>query len=102
LVLQRHWGVAEVVDIEALAQADPGRPPRGGGHGGGDLLLLDDVFFGTEHSGPDSLGRAASYLDGVRSVLVGAAANLAIDSGMPVALAGLGVPLDAPAGRRTA
>jgi predicted dehydrogenase len=102
LVLQRHWEPAEVVDVDALARSDPGRPPRGGGHGGGDLLLLDDVLLGPAASGPDPLRRAASYLDGVRSVLVGAAANLAIRTGAPVALADLGVPLAGPAERRTA
>jgi predicted dehydrogenase len=97
LVLQRHWEASREVDVDALAREDPGRPPRGGGHGGGDLLLLDDVLLGPEHSGPDPLGRAAGYLDGVRSVLVGAAANLAMRTGAPVRVADLGVPLDAPA-----
>jgi predicted dehydrogenase len=94
LLLQRHWEDAREVDVVALAAEDRHRPPRGGPHGGGDLLLLDDVLLGPEHSGPDALGRAAGYLDGVRSVLVGAAANVAIATGAPVRLADLGVPLD--------
>jgi predicted dehydrogenase len=96
LVLQRHWEPAREVDVDALARQDPNRPPRGGPHGGGDLLLLDDVLLGPAHSGPDPLRRAAGYLDGVRSVLVGAAANEAIRTGLPVPLAGFGIPLDAP------
>jgi predicted dehydrogenase len=102
LVLQRHWVAAREVDVAGLAAQDPHRPPRGGPHGGGDLLLLDDVLLGPEHSGPDPLGRAAGYLDGVRSVLVGAAANLAIAGGAPVRLADLGVPLDPRPGPVTA
>jgi predicted dehydrogenase len=96
LVLQRHWEPAREVDADALAREDPGRPPRGGPHGGGDLLLLDDVLLGPERSGPDPLGRAAGYLDGVRSVLVGWSADEAIRTGEPVRLADLGVPLDLP------
>jgi hypothetical protein len=102
LVLQRHWVAAREVDVAGLAAQDPHRPPRGGPHGGGDLLLLDDVLLGPESSGPDPLGRAAGYLDGVRSVLVGAAANLAIAGGAPVRLADLGVPLDPRPGPVTA
>jgi predicted dehydrogenase len=91
LILQRHWQPAELVDIEALARQDLDRPPRPGAHGGGDLLLLDDLFLGPDHAGPDPLNRAAGYLDGVRGVLVGAAANLSLSSGRPVQLADLGV-----------
>jgi len=81
LVVQRHWERAERVSLEQ-AIAD---------HGGGDARLLADVF-GAE-VGPDRLGRRAGYLDGVRSVAVGIAANQSIASGQPVALADLGVPL---------
>lgn len=93
LVLQRHWEPAREIDIDALARGDEHRPPRGGGHGGGDLLLLDDVLYGPERIGPDPLGRAAGVLDGVRSVLIGAAANLSIASGTPCAMGDFGLPL---------
>lgn len=94
LLVQNHWEPARVVDIDELALADPHRKPRGGAHGGGDLLLLDDVLFGPGRAGPDSLRRAAGPRDGVLSVLVGAAANLAIASGRPVDLGEFGLPID--------
>ncbi|MFA9431814.1 Gfo/Idh/MocA family oxidoreductase [Egicoccus sp. AB-alg2] len=86
LVLQRHWSPAEVVDVVE----------EGGGHGGGDRRLLDDVFRGTDPA-RDPLGRAAGHLDGVRSVLVGVAANAsAAADGAPVRLTDLDVPVDPP------
>lgn len=81
LLLQRHWEPARRVEI----------PEGTGGHGGGDTLLLDDMFRG---GAPDPLGRRAGYLDGVRSVLVGAAANEAIETGRPVRLADFGIRID--------
>ncbi|NUW40454.1 Gfo/Idh/MocA family protein [Nonomuraea rhodomycinica] len=73
LVLHRHWRQPEEIPIERGA----------GGHGGGDRLLLDDVFRGP---GDDPLGRPAGYRDGIRSVLVGVAANRSAATGLPVAL----------------
>lgn len=52
-----------------------------GGHGGGDPLLLNDLF-GTPT--PDRLNRAASHIDGAKSILTGIAANKSIATGMPV------------------
>lgn len=101
LTVQRHWEPARRVDITALAAADPMRPPRGGAHGGGDLLLLDDVLLGPDAVGPDPLRRAADYRDGVRSVLVGVAANQSLLTGAPVRLDDLGVDLPPPAGTAT-
>lgn len=91
LVVQRHWERARVVDV----------PEDVGAHGGGDAMLLDDVLRGP---GDDPLHRQAHYIDGVRSVLVGAGANLSLQTGTPVALGLLGVALDAPepASRATA
>lgn len=68
LVVQRQWQEAEEVPI-AWGE---------GGHGGGDALLLRDVFCGPA---PDPLGRRASWVDGVRSVAVGIAGNGSLDSG---------------------
>ncbi|NRQ36676.1 Gfo/Idh/MocA family oxidoreductase [Nonomuraea sp. NN258] len=73
LTLHRHWREAEQVPIEQSA----------GGHGGGDRLLLDDVFRGGV---ADPLARQAGYLDGIRSVLVGAAANESMRTGRAVHL----------------
>ena len=52
-----------------------------GGHGGGDPVLLNDIFGTPEY---DPLKRAASYVDGAMSILTGVAANKAIATGMPV------------------
>lgn len=96
LTVQRHWEPAVRVDIERLAAADPVRAPRGGAHGGGDLLLLDDLLLGADAVGPDPLNRAADYRDGVLSVLVGVAANRSMSIGQPVRLDDLGVDLPPP------
>ena len=52
-----------------------------GGHGGGDLVMLKDIFGCTE---PDRFKRAASHIDGAYSILTGIAANKSIASGEPV------------------
>ena len=52
-----------------------------GGHGGGDPVLLNDIFG---VPAPDPLNRAASHIDGAMSILTGIAANKSIATGMPV------------------
>ena len=52
-----------------------------GGHGGGDRVLLNDIFGVPEY---DPFKRAASHVDGAMSILTGIAANKSIASGMPV------------------
>ncbi|MBP7402210.1 MAG: Gfo/Idh/MocA family oxidoreductase [Clostridia bacterium] len=52
-----------------------------GGHGGGDSVLLNDIFGVPE---PDRFHRAASHVDGAMSILTGIAANKSIASGLPV------------------
>ena len=56
-------------------------PTAEGGHGGGDPVLLNDIFGIPE---PDPLNRAASHVDGAMSILTGIAANRAIATGLPV------------------
>ncbi|MFT4210842.1 MAG: Gfo/Idh/MocA family oxidoreductase [Microbacterium sp.] len=80
LLVQRHWEDAMEVPV---TQA-------GGGHGGGDALLLWDVFAG---AGDDPLGRPADWTDGVRSIAVGIAGNRSLETGLPVRVAELGIPL---------
>lgn len=53
-----------------------------GGHGGGDEALLRDLF--ALDPPPDPYQRAASHIDGAASVLVGIAANVSIETGLPV------------------
>ncbi|MFT3786216.1 MAG: Gfo/Idh/MocA family oxidoreductase [Tepidisphaeraceae bacterium] len=57
-------------------------PTAKGGHGGGDPLMLERLFV--PGLPPDPLGRAATHVDGAASVLVGAAANQSIATGLPV------------------
>jgi predicted dehydrogenase len=61
--------------------------PEGvGGHGGGDRVMLEDIF-GTPQE--DRFNRAASHVDGAMSILTGIAANISIRTGMPVKVDGL-------------
>lgn len=78
VVLQRLWEPAVQIPIPAGAQA----------HGGGDDLMVRDLFRG---AADDSLGRAAGYQDGMRSVIVGIAANRSLAEGRPVQLAEFGL-----------
>jgi predicted dehydrogenase len=76
LTLQRHWQVAEDVPI---VEGE-------GGHGGGDALLLSDVFRGP---GDDWLERPSNWVDGIRSIAVGMAGNESLRTGLPVKVADL-------------
>ncbi|MGW1784992.1 Gfo/Idh/MocA family protein [Streptomyces sp. NPDC002143] len=85
LLVQKHWKRAQEVVI----------PDGIGGHGGGDAILLKDVFRRDLRLEADPLGRAAGFLDGVRAIAVGAAANASLLTGQPVHVEDLrlGVPL---------
>jgi len=80
LLVQRHWEEAVEVPIVSGESA----------HGGGDALLLADVFAGPVD---DPLGRPADWTDGVRSIAVGIAGNRSLETGMPVQVADLGVAI---------
>lgn len=58
------------------------------GHGGGDALLLRDVFRG---AGDDPLRRAAGYRDGLRSVAVGVGVDQSLATRRPVEMDSLGL-----------
>lgn len=81
LVVQRHWEAAYEVPIVNGE----------GGHGGGDVLLLSDLFNGP---GEDPLGRPSGYLDGLRSVSVGIAGNRSLESSLPVRIEDLDLGVD--------
>lgn len=72
IIFQPHWGKAQVISYE---QNDKG------GHGGGDVRLLEHLFKGAKN---DSLGHAAGYYDGAKSILIGIAANKSMQTGLPV------------------
>ena len=81
LTLQRHWQPAQDIKIQEGE----------GGHGGGDALLLADVFHGP---GEDWLERPSSWVDGVRSIAVGMAGNESLRTGQSVAIADLELGVD--------
>ena len=82
LLTQRHW--EEAVDVSL--------PRSGGSHGGGDDLLLADIFGAAV---PDPLNRKADYSDGVWAAAIGIAANLSMERGGPIDIADLGLGLRA-------
>ncbi len=91
LLLQKHFERPVEIPI----------PVGVGGHGGGDLKLLDDVFRGAVTPGSagaipgeENLARRAGYLDGLRSIAVGIAANTSIASGEVTRISQLGFPID--------
>ena len=65
-----------------------------GGHGGGDPVLLADVF--DPNAPADPLHRRAGHRDGAHSILIGVAACHSIDSGRAIRIDDLldGAPLD--------
>ena len=65
-----------------------------GGHGGGDPILLSDVFSPIRKEDPYK--RAADQRSGAYSILIGAAANLSFVSGCPVSIAELVPGLEQP------
>ncbi|MFF3335310.1 Gfo/Idh/MocA family protein [Streptomyces sp. NPDC002888] len=71
LLLRRFW--EEPREIEVATGE--------GGHGGGDVRMLEDLF-GTRV--PDPLHRAADAADGARSLVTGLAANRSFETGLPV------------------
>jgi predicted dehydrogenase len=52
-----------------------------GGHGGGDRVMLNDIFGIPE---ADRFERAASHVDGAKSILTGIAGNISLRTGLPV------------------
>jgi hypothetical protein len=64
-----------------------------GGHGGGDDVMLREVF-GT--APPDKYKRAADERSGLYSILVGAAANRCFTTGQAVTIADLVTGLSSP------
>jgi predicted dehydrogenase len=58
--------------------------PEGvGGHGGGDAVMLDDIFGSPTE---DRFQRAASHVDGAMSILTGIAGNISMRTGRPVVI----------------
>ena len=72
LLLMPHFQKPRTIEI----------PSSAGGHGGGDPIMLDEVFRSA--SVRDPLNRAANHIDGARSILTGVAANESFKTGLPV------------------
>ncbi len=77
IILRPLWGKPLAVPI----------PEGKGGHGGGDVRLLEDLF--RREQSADALGRAAGHRDGALAALTGIAANQSLRTGRPVAVADL-------------
>lgn len=77
LLLRPHWSKPVEVPLDCTDE---------GGHGGGDVRLLQDIFA---PNGNDPLGRAATHIDGACSILTGIAANRSMATGQPVRVADL-------------
>jgi hypothetical protein len=71
LLLRRFWEEPRMLKV----------PSGEGGHGGGDVRMLADLF-GERIS--DALGRAADAGDGARSLVTGLAANQSLVTGLAV------------------
>ena len=71
IIFQPHWGKPIAIEYETSR----------GGHGGGDMRLLTDIFRG---AGEDPLNHAADYRDGAKSILTGIAANISLKTGQAV------------------
>lgn len=74
ILFQPHWGKPQVIEVEESNL---------GGHGGGDVRLLNHVFRGVD---ADPLGHAADHRAGAMSILTGIAANRSLCTGQPTAV----------------
>jgi hypothetical protein len=79
LLVRPYWRPPYEVDLGGHARE---------GHGGADARLTA-VLFGPDRHAVDPLGRAATETDGAASLLTGLAANLSLESGLPVHAADL-------------
>jgi predicted dehydrogenase len=107
--LEEHVSLGDVKDVPGAIKADgtsirvyPLRAaaysvsPRlaEGGHGGGDAVMLADLFL--SHRPPDPCLRAADERSGAYSILTGIAANRCFGNGQTVKIADLVTNLDYP------
>ena len=77
MIVHKNWNDLEVKNVSF---------PRGG-HGGGDVLLHDQIFRNPEKKDP--YDRPAGVRDGAMSILIGIAARKSIESGHPVRISEL-------------
>ena len=83
---------ASLLMIPALAAAQDVKIEAGtGAHGGGDALLLKDIFRG---HGDDWLERSANWADGVRAIAIGIAGNESLSTGLPIKITDIDLGLE--------
>jgi predicted dehydrogenase len=74
--------------IPLRGEARDVKPAEGeGGHGGGDKVMLDEIFLPSPP--PDKYRRASDERGGAASILIGIAANRCFETGQPVKIADL-------------
>jgi predicted dehydrogenase len=82
---QAEEGAIEKIEIKVFPMFDEPYSvkieQKKGGHGGGDPVLLNDIF-GVPVL--DRFNRAASHIDGAKAILTGVACNKSIRTGLPV------------------
>lgn len=87
-----------VYPLRSPAYEVPLWPSNSGGHGGGDTVMLDDIFLPEKKA--DKYQRASDQLGGAYSILTGVAANHSFRTGKTVEIASLvpnlGMPKYAP------
>lgn len=81
-IVGKHLVVHPMFDAPYEVQVEE----KAGGHGGGDPVLLNDLFGEPDE---DIYNRAADHVDGARSIMTGIAANQAIKTGLPVRVSDL-------------
>ncbi|MBR7107858.1 MAG: Gfo/Idh/MocA family oxidoreductase [Lentisphaeria bacterium] len=72
IIFQPFWGKPQIFTYDNTSKA---------GHGGGDVKLMNNLFFGVEN---DPLQHAADFHDGAYSILTGIGANISMATGLPV------------------
>ncbi len=86
-------GVLRVIPLRGAAKDIPLRSGEGS-HGGGDDVMLNDLFNPAAPSDP--LKRAADERGGAASILIGVAANRCFETGQPVRIDSLVTGLQSP------
>ncbi|ESQ81372.1 Gfo/Idh/MocA family protein [Asticcacaulis sp. YBE204] len=86
-------GVIRLIPLRQAAQIIPLRTGAGS-HGGGDAVMLNDLF--NPAAPADPLMRAADERGGAASILIGAAANRCFETGQPVRIDSLISGLERP------
>jgi predicted dehydrogenase len=92
--MQKEGTYIRVFPMRAPAREIELWPEGEGGHGGGDKVMLDDLFLPEKKT--DKYLRAADQRAGAFSILTGIAANHAIRSGKPVKIGDLVADIGMP------